>query len=1124
MKKTLLFFLLTIGIFEHTNAQNFIKETTIENGSGTMNIIDFDGDDSLDLLFTNTLGTTHFEWANDTFTRVRYPSQLPNEYLPFANPGTFSFEDYDGDGDMDVLMIGKTSFSIFDLNPYDRSFILKNNNGRFEPIEVTNEIEPVRRKWFDYDFDGDLDLLQSLDKIYQNTGSSYELTDDIIESPSNRKFLYIDLDNDSDKDLIISGEFEGLIYENIESRFFLKDSTSIPPIKNSTLAVGDVNNDGFNDIVVGGIYTDPLQEYTAVKAFWNDGFGNFSLSDTIYDPIDDGPFSFTFPEGLRIQDIDSDGSNDIYVKTERPFYVFRTTDNSEIQIDIDQQSFNLFGDINHDGKLDIWNTPDNEQVVYKNNFPGTNNAPQPPTNIQISNDGAITYFNWSTGTDDKNPPHTLTYNVKIGTTSGGSEMLSCNSNANGKRQQYTPGNSGFGTFHKIKNLPAGNYFFSIQSIDGSYIGSEFVTVPFTVNPPLAEPKLVAPANRFKPLPIRSEFRWEAVANAEDYNIQVATDPKFENIVIDKSNIVTVFDTLVLPDCHTEYFWRVRGEAIGFESAWSYIFSLHTCPVYSNIDTLGASTLNEIHLMEFVDIDNDGDPDLAALHASYGLNVQTYEANFYKNENGVFTHFSTAERVSHVNDSRNLRVLWSWADRDLDGDYDFYITGLRFQESLFFENDGTGVFTRDSLLDFPAGAEIQWFDAENDNLPDAIIPFGDQFNVLVRQNNFAPLGVSGRGGDRMEPVDVNNDGRVDIVTLTQGVIFNNGNLNFVENTLSPFEPVSKGDIAVADVDGNGFMDIFGSGVETGFNNTRRFYFNNQGFFTPAIDLPKGTVRDAYFTDFNVDGKPDLAYTGINSGIILRNEEGNLNPFIDFGDNINAIAFTDFDNDGDEDMAYAFAGSNSIFLGVNNEGSENAAPFFRPAPPTGLNADVQGQSVLLSFIPEVRRLAGEQTTGSSYNFVVGTSPNDASIVSPIANLSTGFNYLPKKGNVGYANDYLLQNLQPGEYFWSVQTIAANGSSSEFAAWERFIVGSSMAEEVSLKNNFLLFPNPVKDRVFIKFHKPTAKHTEGVIFNHLGQMTETFEIEKGLESIIFNPSNLRPGVYLLKINEMVGAFIRI
>jgi hypothetical protein len=82
---------------------------------------------------------------------------------------------------------------------------------------------------------------------------------------------------------------------------------------------------------------------------------------------------------------------------------------------------------------------------------------------------------WSYGHDPETPREGLSYNLRIGTTPGGSEIMSAMADpATGFRKVVNEGNAGQNLSWKIKGLTVGDtIFWSVQTIDNSLRGSSF---------------------------------------------------------------------------------------------------------------------------------------------------------------------------------------------------------------------------------------------------------------------------------------------------------------------------------------------------------------------------------------------------------------------------------------------------------------------------------------------------------------------------------------------------------------------------------------------------------------------------------------------------------------------------
>ncbi len=68
--------------------------------------------------------------------------------------------------------------------------------------------------------------------------------------------------------------------------------------------------------------------------------------------------------------------------------------------------------------------------------------------------------------------------------------------------------------------------------------------------------------------ITTNFAWDAVVGATSYEVQIATDEAFSNIVASGTTTVNAFTPAAALDYSTVYFWRVRAVKDGVYGAWA----------------------------------------------------------------------------------------------------------------------------------------------------------------------------------------------------------------------------------------------------------------------------------------------------------------------------------------------------------------------------------------------------------------------------------------------------------------------------------------------------------------------------------------------------------------------------
>lgn len=103
-----------------------------------------------------------------------------------------------------------------------------------------------------------------------------------------------------------------------------------------------------------------------------------------------------------------------------------------------------WGDYDNDGRLDFLLTGASGSTLIsklrRNDTPQTNKPPTAPAGLTASFSNAIATLSWNAGSDAHTPTAGLTYNLRIGTTPGGSDVLAPMSDTSGWRLLPAMGN------------------------------------------------------------------------------------------------------------------------------------------------------------------------------------------------------------------------------------------------------------------------------------------------------------------------------------------------------------------------------------------------------------------------------------------------------------------------------------------------------------------------------------------------------------------------------------------------------------------------------------------------------------------------------------------------------------
>ena len=172
---------------------------------------------------------------------------------------THASGDYDGDGDLDLIVSGNLGST-----PHTR--ILRNDGaGVFTTVDCGfPDVEFMREAWGDCDNDGDLDLLlvhrpdpSSPDTVYRNDGNDvFTALDALLPGVSQADAAWADFDGDGFQDILLCGWTGNQrimnIYVNGHDGTFADAGARLPGVRTGSVACEDFDGDGDQDILVSG--------------------------------------------------------------------------------------------------------------------------------------------------------------------------------------------------------------------------------------------------------------------------------------------------------------------------------------------------------------------------------------------------------------------------------------------------------------------------------------------------------------------------------------------------------------------------------------------------------------------------------------------------------------------------------------------------------------------------------------------------------------------------------------------------------------------------------------------------------------------------------------------------------
>ncbi|MDB3901625.1 FG-GAP-like repeat-containing protein, partial [Flavobacteriaceae bacterium] len=432
-------------------------------------------DNKLDVLLSN---------GSEGFTKINLDLGLYNAKLRIL--------DLNNDGQSEISVVGVTNenssgipkFYIYEFEAKPDEVPL---GGSFkEKLDLSDQIATLKSSMSDLgdiDKDGDIDFIISgfdesdglLSYIYTNDtslGGTFKLTktNNNLVAVRDGTVDFIDFDSDGDLDAVFTGTgTQGDIFEIYRNDIsdgkvnWPRIELGLNGMRNGKIDLGDFNGDGYVDLLYSGL-VEGAGNVTKLAEF-NSETNKFQDSDFDVSMYTDAEVEFG--------DIDGDGDLD---------FVLAGTINDENNES--QQIFKAYLNTRNESAKVLENQdagiPKQTSRVKTNSYV-VNNPPSVPDGLtsklvsdEVESGYVAVEFSWNASTDDLTKSSGLTYAIKVGATENGEEIMSSNANINGVRKTADKGNVEHNLSWKL-SLPIGSYYWSIQAIDASYLGSSFST-------------------------------------------------------------------------------------------------------------------------------------------------------------------------------------------------------------------------------------------------------------------------------------------------------------------------------------------------------------------------------------------------------------------------------------------------------------------------------------------------------------------------------------------------------------------------------------------------------------------------------------------------------------------------
>ncbi|KFF08858.1 T9SS type A sorting domain-containing protein [Chryseobacterium luteum] len=459
-----------------TGMKNFYygsADTADMDGDGKMDVvingaIDSDNDGNVDTSFNEI-------YKNNGNSLVPYASLGANA----THLGDIKFMDFDNDGLPDIISTGLSYNDVVNYKHYrfrnsGTGFVKEADldgkiYGSLEAFDFNNDGK------VDYAVNGTqyiegVGFMNNLD-FYKNTGTDFDIFKGWQPGTQNGSFKFVDLNNDNFLDLVILGMAQDdspvcKVYLNQEGTLVL--SQDLTALTGGKMDFADFNADGYQDVVITG----QDSSYSGFLAIlMNDGAGHLDTQQINIPEIADS--------SVAAGDLNNDGyydfivsgndeNSDAIVKT----FLYNPSDQNFTE-HIPTGLHTLGGpgfvnllDFDNDHRLDIllagfdWADPGMPSLtkIFKNTSTEVNLKPVPPAVLNLTKTGNRFNFSWSGASDDKTPTDALRYEIKVGSAPGSANIA--------KYVVTTP------SWFLDLDPSVQNVFWSVRSIDASKVFSD----------------------------------------------------------------------------------------------------------------------------------------------------------------------------------------------------------------------------------------------------------------------------------------------------------------------------------------------------------------------------------------------------------------------------------------------------------------------------------------------------------------------------------------------------------------------------------------------------------------------------------------------------------------------------
>jgi hypothetical protein len=1004
--------------------------------------------------------------------------------LPTAAYGDVDWGDYDGDGDLDMLLVGRDAGG-----PSSR--VMRNDAGVFVDAGAPlANISFASGAWGDYDNDGDPDILIAGDpgaspaaaatRLYRNDAGAFTpvatAMTDLICGYGDRGLDWGDYDNDGDLDVLIQGrQLTGspgpvvcLIHRNDGGGVFTPVVSLTPAVQSGTVAWGDYDGDGDLDLAYTGT---PSSGVGLARICRNDGADQFTDIGAMLPPLLDG--------GLAWGDFDRDGDLDLALTGAGP----ANTRVSVIYINDDGIFLNLWanlvplsggsadwGDVNGDGDLDL---------------------------LLTGYDGAVR--------------RAIVYSNDAGVFTDRGAVLTGS----------IYGSSGWGDYDNDGRLdlllagwnPTDSYFTRLFRNTG--------TAPN--QPPTAPSGLTATVQDGV-----VTLGWSAAVDGPSapagltYNVRVGTTSGGQEVCTAMAESATGFrrvarpgnaghrleKTLTLPPGSGPFYWSVQAVDASFAGGPFAAEQAFVAGPVGYVDLGSGLTGMTDPAVAWADHDGDGDQDLILTGLQAGVPVTIV----YRNDGGgVFTPLNGGKSGAGIAAALPgvSHAAVAWGDYDNDGDVDLWLSGLGVPATPtggLYRNDGGALTAVAPGLAAVARGAAAWGDLDNDGDLDLLLTgttTAATHDTRLYRNDGAGQFTELAGGlpatrdGSAAWADSDNDGDLDLLIGGDGpsgalarLYVNDGQGQFTD-AAAGLPALGAGRLAWGDADNDGDPDVLLAGDTVEYGLTGRVYRNDGGnvFTDLGSGSPGMAGRDAAWGDVDGDGDLDILLVGgppptpyacdvyLNDGG-AQFTRATDNPLAGIA---GTAAFGDHDQDGDQDLVLVgWNGASAVAMVYANLGAGGNQP---PSAPTALQQSQGAGRLTLSW----NAAADAQTPapGLTYNLRIGTTPGGSQVMSAQA-AADGLRLATGRGNAQQRLSWSIDLPAAwSQLYCGVQAIDAAGAGSPFST--ELVVTPGWVAAAPVPSTYVLHanaPNPFNPATRLSFELPIPEVVRLGVFDAQGR----------------------------------------